>query len=185
MSPQSNYWVFSYHFPVLLDHLTLNHRSLWITQQLLWEVLQSWEEQLEHTHSVPECQLSTFRLADWTCIMCNYASARVMMTASYSQRSLAAQWCSQAVWDWMEHNPTLKQSFHWKNQDQGTFIVCLIMNLFLRFPVWIIKMNTKIMMELREYSRQKDSDWLMDTFSIKIYTSEEILTVDTKGTKGI
>lgn len=41
------------------------------------------------------------------------------------------------------------------------------------------------MMELREYSRQKDSDWLMDTFSIKIYTSEEILTVDTKGTKGI
>lgn len=37
------------------------------------------------------------------------------------------------------------------------------------------------MMELREYSWQKDSDQLMNIFNIKIYIFEEILTVDSKG----
>lgn len=39
--------------------------------------------------NMPECQLSTFTLADWTCFLCHYASVRTMMTALQSPRGKA------------------------------------------------------------------------------------------------
>lgn len=118
------------------------------------------------THKcVPECQLWTFRLADWTCIMCNYASGRERMTTSHSQRSTAELW-----WriEW-EHIPHSSRAFMGKKSVPSEHLLFLSSwTCSFIFPFLVIKNKHTYHDGTRTYSRQKPFDQLLHTFRIKI-----------------